>query len=363
MAEQDQSSADRTEEPTPERLRRAREEGQVPQSKEVPSAVLILVLLLLLAVLAPVLYRYFYTLVSDSLTFDGVGPGSSTGFLQVLRDKAASTLLMLVPFMAVGLVASVLSSMLVGGWAFSPKGVRLNANRINPFKGLKNLFSLRSIVNLVVSLMKLTLVLVLVYSFLRGKLNEILALEWTTAEGTLVQIARLVFGLVMRIVVGLLCIAGIDWLYQRWNYKRQLRMTRREIKQERKQYEISPEFRNRIRQVQIGMARKRMLQSVPEADVVVTNPEHVAVALKYESDAMEAPQVVAKGADLLAGRIREIARANDVPIVRRPELARTLYATCEVGGFVPETLYLAVAEVLATIYRLRRRHPTPSATR
>ena len=363
MAEQDQSSADRTEEPTPERLRRAREEGQVPQSREVPSAVLILVLLLLLAALAPVLYRYFYTLVSDSLTFDAVGPKSSTGFLEVLRDKAGDTLMMLAPFLAVGAAASALSSVLVGGWAFSPKGVRVNANRIHPVRGLKQLFSLRSVVNLLVSLMKLTLILVLVYSFLRGKLNEIVALEWTTAEGTLVRIAQLVFGLVMRIVVGLLCIAGIDWLYQRWNYKRQLRMTRREIKQERKQYELSPELRSRIRQIQVGMARKRMLQSVPEADVVVTNPEHVAVALKYEADEMEAPQVVAKGADLLAGRIREIARAHDVPIVRRPELARTLYATCEVGELVPETLYLAVAEVLATIYRLRRRHPAHSKVR
>ncbi|MGC9453853.1 MAG: flagellar biosynthesis protein FlhB [Phycisphaerae bacterium] len=358
MAEQDQSSADRTEEPTPERLRRAREQGQVPQSKEVPSALLLLVLLLLMAALAPMLYEYFHTLITDSLTFDRVGPNTSDAFMQVFRDKSRATMLMLVPFLVVGMAVSALSSVLVGGWAFSPKGIRLNLNQINPVRGFKQLFSLKSVMNLVVSVLKLTLVLVLVYSFVRGKLDEIVALEWTTAEGLLVAISRLVFSLVIRIVAGLLLIAGIDWLYQKWNYKRQLRMTRREIKEERKQYEVSPEYRGRIRQVQMSMARKRMLQSVPDADVVVTNPEHVAVALKYDSDEMEAPQVVAKGADLLAGRIREIARAHDVPIVRRPELARTLYAGCEVGEFVPETLYLAVAEVLATIYRLRRKAPS-----
>ncbi|MFP3936921.1 MAG: flagellar biosynthesis protein FlhB [Phycisphaerae bacterium] len=355
MAEQDQSSADRTEEPTPERLRRAREQGQVPQSKEVPSALLLLVLLLMLAALAPALYEYFYMLVTDALTFDNVGPGSSDGFMDIFRSKSRSTMLMLVPFLVVGMAVSVFGSVVVGGWNFSPKGMRLNLNQINPVRGAKQLFSLKSVMNLVVSLMKLTLVLVLVYSFVRGKLDEIVALEWTTAEGLLVSIARLVFSLVIRIVAGLLLIAGIDWLYQKWNYKRQLRMTHREIKEERKQYEVSPEFRSRIRRIQMDMARKRMLQSVPEADVVVTNPEHVAVALKYDSDEMEAPQVIAKGADLLAGRIREIARANEVPIVRRPELARTLYAGCEVGDFVPETLYMAVAEVLATIYRLRRK--------
>lgn len=355
MAEQDQSSADRTEEPTPEKLRKAREQGQLPESKEVPSALLLLVLLLTLAAMAPMLYEYFYTLVADSLTYDNVGPNTSDDFMEVFRDKSKATLIVLIPFMAVGIAASVFSSVIVGGWAFSPKGLRWDLNRINPVRGAKQLLSLKSVMNLVVSMLKLALIIVLVYSFVRGKLDEIVALEWTSAAGLLVAISRMVFSLVIRIIAGLLAIAGIDWLYQKWNYKRQLRMTRREIKDERKQYEVSPEYRNRIRQIQIGMARKRMLQSVPEADVVVTNPEHVAVALKYDSDEMEAPQVIAKGADLLAGRIREIARANDIPIVRRPELARTLYAGCEVGDFVPETLYLAVAEVLATIYRLRRK--------
>ncbi len=358
MAEQDQSSADRTEEPTPERLRRAREEGQFPESKELPSALLITALLLLLAGMSRVLYEYFYALVSDSLTFDAVGPGTSNDFMQIFGDKARATMLILVPFFLMGMAASVLSSMLVSGCSYAPKGLRLNFDRINPGRGLKQLISLKSVMNLVVSLLKLTVVLALVYSFLRGRLDEIVALEWTTAEGTLVQISYLVFGLVIRIIIGLLVIAGIDLAYQRWNYKRQLRMTRREIKDERKQYEISPELRGRIRRIQMDMAHKRMLQSVPEADVVVTNPEHVAVALKYDAGSMEAPQIVAKGADMLAGQIREIARANDVPMVRRPELARTLYAACEVGDFVPEKMYVAVAEVLATIYRLRHKQPT-----
>jgi flagellar biosynthetic protein FlhB len=182
-----------------------------------------------------------------------------------------------------------------------------------------------------------------------------MALRWTTPTGCLFAIAKLVFGLIGRIAIGLLVIAGIDLLYQRWQWKKKLRMTMQEVKDERKQHELNPEIKGRMRALQMQMASKRMLQDVPTADVVVANPTHVAVALKYDSASMDAPQVIAKGADHLCERIKEIARENGVPVVEKPPLARTLYGSCEVGQSIPEGLFMAVAEVLATIYRMRKK--------
>ena len=216
---------------------------------------------------------------------------------------------------------------------------------------------------LAVSLAKLSVVLSIVYLYLRDKLPVCLSLGNAAPEGVLVGIARLVFGLLVRTTVALMAIAAIDLLFQRWRYKQDLRMTRREVLDERRQHEVSPQVRGRIRAAQIEMVKKRMLQDVPNADLVVTNPTHVAVALQYEPGTMDAPTVVAKGADLLSEKIREIARAHNVPIVQRPELARTLYSAVEVGQAIPETLFLAVAEVLAMIYRLRKKRNVLHRTR
>ncbi len=168
-------------------------------------------------------------------------------------------------------------------------------------------------------------------------------------------IARVIFVLIARISVGIMAIAAIDWIYQRWDYRRQLRMTKDELKKEMKDRELSPLIKGRIRGIQIEMVRKRMLQEVPLADVVLTNPTHVAIALRYDASNMEAPTVVAKGPDLLGEKIKEIARAHNVPIVQRPELARTIYHTVDIGECIPETLFVALAEVLAMIYRARNK--------
>ena len=168
------------------------------------------------------------------------------------------------------------------------------------------------------------------------------------------EISRLGMGVMVRIAIGLSAIAGLELVYQRYSYKKQLRMSRQEIKQEQKQYELAPEVRGRIRQVQRQLAQRRMLQDVQHADVVLANPTHVAVALKYDSKKMQAPTMVAKGADLMSEKIKEIARSHNVPIVYRPELARAIFRTVDVGEPIPQTLFVAVAEVLAMIYRLKR---------
>jgi len=348
-------AGEKTEQPTQERLRKAREEGQIPQSKELPSALAIGALLIVLALTASGLYAYFCQSVRGGLVGAAAEPMDAEAFRGHLRGLGWRAFAVATPFLAAGAAVSVFSSVLIGGWTVSPKAAAPKVERIDPMNGLKNLVSLRSLMQLVVAVAKIVVLLWIAYVYLRGRLGQITHLVWQTPSGFIAVTARLVLGLVFRVAIALLAIGLLDWLYQRWQWKRKLRMTRHEVKEERKQYEASPETRSRMRTVQMELVRKRMMQAVPAADVVLTNPTHVAVALQYDVEEMEAPRVVAKGPDLLAEKIKEIARAHDVPVLQRPELARSIYQTVEIGQPIPQTLYVAVAEVLALVYRLRKR--------
>ncbi len=354
MAEK--GASEKTEKATPERLKKARAEGQVAQSQEVPSALIIGSLLILLALMSDQIYRWFVTQLSGGLSLQVSGSMNNEAFAKLLHSSGAACLTVMAPFLFVAAGVSVLGSMAAGGWAFAPKAIRVDLSRISPIKGFKNLFALKSVVKLLVSLVKLAVILVIAWQYTAGRMDLLLGLQWATPAGTLYAVAGFILGLAGRIVVALMAIACADLLYQRWNYKRELRMSRQEVKEERKQHEVAPEVKGRIRAVQMAMARKRMLQDVPTADVVITNPTHYAVALRYDAGTMAAPQVVAKGADFMCRKIKEIAAEHDVPIIERPELARTLYAAAEVGQVIPETLFIVVAEILATIYRLRKKN-------
>jgi len=351
----DKPASERTEAPTPERLRKARQEGRVPQSQEVSPALGIGIFLVVLALMAATVYRWFVTELQSGMSLAAPKAFDTTFATGLLMRKLTGALVTAAPFLVAGAAASVMGSLIAGGWAYAPKAVKFNITRISPMAGLKNLVSFKSFVRLLISLAKLTAIAIILYFYLNDKLDQLLALRWASSGGMVVGIGQLAFGAIARIAIALCVIAGIDLLYQRWNYKREMRMTRQELKEERKQYELSPEVRSRIRAVQIEMARKRMLEAVPQADVVLANPTHVATALRYDSSRMEAPCVVAKGADLLAEKIKEIARTHGVPIVHRPELARSIYYGVDVGQPVPEVLFVAVAEVLAMIFRLRKR--------
>jgi len=264
-------------------------------------------------------------------------------------------MLYMLPFLLACGAVSILGSLLVSGWAFSPKALAPDWKRIGFGAGLKQLISVRSLVQILVASAKMLVLLVIVHDYLKDKLDDCLGLAGASPQGALTGIAGLLLGVTLRITVALLAIAAADMLFQKWKFRRELRMSRQEVIDERKQHELAPTIRGRIRAIQFELARRRMLQEVPQADVVITNPTHVAVALKYELGQMTAPTVVAKGADLLCEKIKEIARAHDVPVVERPELARTLYASVELNQVIPDTLFVAVAEVLAMIYRLRKR--------
>ena len=351
----DKPASERTEEATPERLRKAREEGQIPRTEEVPSAIMIAALLLSLGMMGGGLYRWSAEQIRRGMAGGDGGRIGPVGLVASLRAEAGSALAVTVPFLIVAAAASVLSSLLSSGWAFSPKALQVKFERISPVRGFGQLFSGRSVVKLLISLAKLTAIVWVSWAFLSDRLAVLAALRWATPEGMIALTGQLVFGLMVRVGLVILVVAGIDLLYQRRKHKKDLRMTRQEVKEERKQYELSPEVRGRIRGLQIEMARKRMLQDVPTADVVLANPTHVAVALRYDTAKMNAPVVVAKGGDMMCEKIKEIARAHNVPVVHRPELARALFVVAEVGKPIPETLFVAVAEVLAMIYRLRKR--------
>ena len=357
----DKPASERTEAPTPERLRKARQEGRIPQSQEVSPAIGIGILLVVLGLMGATVYRWFVTELQSGMSLAAPKAFDASFARGLLMAKLTGGLVTAAPFLLAGAAASVMGSLISGGWAYSPKAVKFDIGRISPVTGLKNLISMKSFVRLLVSLVKLAAIVIILYFYLHDRLGQLIALRWASSGGMLAGTAQLAFGAIARIAIALCAIACIDMLYQRWNYKREMRMTRQELKEERKQYELSPEIRSRIRAVQIEMARKRMLDAVPQADMVLANPTHVAAALRYDSSRMEAPYVVAKGADLLAEKIKEIARTHGVPIVHRPELARSIYHGVDVGQPIPEVLFVAVAEVLAMIFRLRKRrqeHPS-----
>ena len=351
----DQGSADRTEKATAERVRKAKQEGQIAQSQELPSAIMVVALLIALSLAGPGLYQWFLCQTREGLSLQSSGPMSVELFQNTIVLKGTQTLTALMPFLIAASAASVLGSLLVGGWTFAPKAIQVKLDRMNPVRGMKNLVSLRSWMTLLVSLAKMGALSLIVYVFLRDRLGVLVRLQSAAPSQAVSEMARLVFGLAVRVTIALAAIATIDVLFQKWKYGKDLRMTRQEVKEERKQYEASPEVKSRVRAIQIEMARKRMIQDVPKADVVLANPTHVAVALKYDPSAMAAPQVLAKGADLVCQKIKEVARKHGVPIVHRPDLARALYGTVKVGQAIPDTLFVAVAEVLAMIYRLRKR--------
>ncbi|HUW17749.1 MAG TPA: flagellar biosynthesis protein FlhB [Sedimentisphaerales bacterium] len=350
----EQPAAERTEQPTQRRLEKARSEGKVPQSQELPSVVTLLVLVATVALLAPSLFQWLATQVKQGM-LAGKLPVFASGraFMNFINGKITDTILVICPILTALLAASALSCIAISGWNFAPAAIRLRWDVINPASGLEKLVNARSLVHFAVSVLKLLFVSIIVWLYLRTRLDTLAALRWAWSAQIIAVTGKIILGLMIRIGIALLIIALADAMYQKWKYIQELKMTRQEVRQDLRDTEGSPEVKGRIRRIQFELALRRISAEVPKATVVLVNPTHVAVALRYEAKTMEAPLVVAKGAGHLAEKIRETARAYGVPVVRRPELARTIYSTVEPGEFIPETLYVAVAEVLAMIYRLR----------
>lgn len=354
-------AAEKTEQPTPRRLEKARQQGQVPQSQELASVVTLMVLVIILAVLAPSLLEWFTVKMKEGFCGEVGVFGDPKTFIKFINAKIVDSMFVISPILALLVLTSILACVAVSGFSFAPNAVKLKWSAINPASGLSKLINSRSLVRLVTSIAKLLFVSIIVWLYLQDKLDALATLRWAWSAQLIVAVAKIIFGLCIRVGIALLAIGIADAFYQKWKYTQDLKMTRQEVKQERKDAEGSPEVKSRIRRIQIQVSMKRLLAEVPKANVILINPTHVAVALRYEAKRMEAPVLVAKGADYLAEKIISIGRAYGVPIVRRPELARTIYATVEPGSSIPQTLYVAVAEVLAMIHRLRqkKRNPQP----
>jgi flagellar biosynthesis protein FlhB len=353
MAEQ--SAADRTEQPTSRRLSKAKSEGQFPASPELVNALALAALLLTLYMMSSYLLEWFTSQVREGLVCEHTMFANSASFTGFFKGKLTAALWIMLPLFLAITAGGLVANLVVSGFHVAPHGMKIKLDTLNPVSGLKQLFSSRSLLQLVLSFAKLIFIGLIVYVYLRDKLDFLAGMRWAWSAEFLAGIGGLAFGVLARVILCVLLIGVSDALYQKWKYIQELKMTKQEVKEERKQDEGSPQVKKKLRMVQFEMVRKRMMQKVPKANVVLVNPTHVAVALQYDSKNMGAPIVVAKGADVMAEKIKEVARAHGVPIIRRKELARTIFNTVEVDQPIPEGLYVAVAEILAMIHRLRKR--------
>lgn len=327
----------------------------MPHSQELATAVTLVTLLLTLVLLGPGLFRWCRLKVESGFSARIGAFSDSQAFARFFSDEIVDATVAMLPLLAALTAAGVLGCVAVSGWSFSPDALKLKWNAINPASVVQNLLSQRSLVHLLASVAKLCFVSLIVWLYLRDKLDALAALRWAWSTQIVTATARILFGVVLRVSLAVLAIGLADALYQKWQHVQELKMTRQEVKQERKDLEGSPEIKARIRRIQMEMSFKRLRQEVPKANVILVNPTHVAVALRYEPRTMDAPVLVAKGADHVAERIVSIGRAYGVPIVRRPEVARAIYAAVKPGHPIPESLYIAVAEVLAMLLRIRQK--------
>ena len=354
MAEQ--QGQEKTEAPTEKKRRESREEGQVAFSKELPSAALLAGILLTLIATSPLILDAFREMTTQIFREMSKADELSIDSLYDLSGEIFSTLLpAFAPFAAIIVLVGILASVLQVGVQITLKAIAPKFNKISPLTGLKRLFSTQSLADFLKSMAKLIIVGIVGYITYMDKITELNGLSVATPEAILEYNFTVVAEVSGKIVLALVAIAIFDYIYQRWHHEKQLMMTKQEVKEETKQTEGDPQLKARIRQIQREMSNARMMQEVPKADALIVNPTHFSVAILYDRDVMEAPEVTAKGTDHMALRMRTVARENSVPILERPELARDLYANVEIGETIPERFYKAIAEILAFVYRLRRR--------
>ncbi len=359
MAEE--SDQEKTESPSPQRLEKAREDGQVPQSRELTTFVLLLTGGASLWVMSGHLGQALSGIVRGALQFEPATAREPARVMTQLSQQFLEAAFALSPFFVLMLIAIFSAPLLLRGWLLSPKALMPKFNRLNPLSGLKRVFSHQGLVELLKAIAKASLLGAVAVWLIWSNLEAIFSLV-SEAPATAISHMGDLIGKVFLLIAGtMVFIVLLDVPYQLWSHHKKLRMSKEELRKEAKESEGDPHVKARIRAQQREMARRRMMAEIPSADVVVTNPTHYAVALKYEDGKMGAPRVVAKGADAVALRIREIAAEHHVPLLEAPPLARALFRHTELGDEIPATLYAAVAEVLAYVFQLRRYQATGGA--
>jgi len=353
---QEGSGGERTEKATPKRRKEARERGQVRKSNELVTALMMLMLFGALRMLGPGMWERMANFLRAGLTGQlFMGDALEAG--EVPRLFAISSMELawiMLPLLGVAFVGAAGANLLQVGFLFSSKALAPKMDRLNPLKGLKRIFSVSTLYELLKSIVKIIIIGFVAYGRYTAAMERFGKAVWQAPTVAAEVILLLITDLGLSVGLALLIMSGLDYFYQWWRYEKDLRMTKYEIKLEYKQQEGDPQIKGRIKQKQRQIAMMRMMQAVPEADVVITNPTHYAVALKYDEGKAAAPIVTAKGQDYLAQRIKQIAKENGVELVENKSVAHGLYKMCEIGSEVPFELYQAVAEILAYVYKLKK---------
>ncbi|GAB7529753.1 flagellar biosynthesis protein FlhB [Pseudomonas sp. 3A(2025)] len=364
MAESE-SGQDKTEEPTEKKVRDSRAEGQVARSKELTTLVVMMMgavgLLMFGGGMAQMLaeaMRENFT-ISREMLMDPMWMG------RMLLKTGQTAMIVVLPFMIAMLVAALVGPIMLGGWLFATKSLMPKFSRMNPLSGVKRMFSVNSVVELLKALAKFLVILAVALVVIKKDRNDLIAISHEPLEMAIIHSLQLVGWSTLWIVCGLILIAAVDVPVQLYQSHKKLLMTKQEVRDEHKNSEGNPQVKQRIRQLQHDMANRRMMAAIPEADVIITNPTHFAVALKYDPENGGAPKLLAKGLDLIALKIREIGAHHEVMILESPALARSIYYSTELEEEIPAGLYMAVAQVLAYVYQIRQFHagrgkrPTP----
>ncbi len=349
----DSGTGEKTEEPTSRKREKSREEGQVAKSNEITTAILLITLFFTLKVVGPWAAERLIYLMQQAFTLFQYNSIEVLTAHQIYIFFMKNGLLIMLPVLAVSFVFAFIANIMQVGWKPTLKPLKPKFNRLSPIQGIKRMFSMRTLVELVKSLLKIAIIITIVYLTLVDFENMIYNFyQLSTFEGYMLIIDTV---LDMGIKVGMyfIAIAAIDYAYQRFKHEKDLKMTKQEVKEERKMSDGNPEVKGKIRQKMREAAMRRMMQDIPKADVIITNPTHFAIAIAYEEEQFGAPQVIAKGVDLVAARIREKAKEHHIEIVENKPLARALYYTVEIGQEIPQELYQAVAEVLAFVYSIK----------
>ena len=349
MAEE--SDAEKTEEPSQHRIDEFRKKGDVASSRELTSVLVLAACLLTLSLSIVFIYEEMAKFIEWLYTLDATTAFSEKALKTITTKTVIVGLKCAAPVALVSLCVGVAAHVAQIGFLYSPDILELDFNRVNPLSGIQKLFSVKSIVETIKGIFKFAVILTIVYIFLKDDIATYNGFMHLEIYQSFVYGKTLLVKLSFAILMGMGVIAILDFAYQKISYHNRIKQTKEDLKRETKEQEGNPEIKQRIRQIQREMSRKRMMKDIKTADVVVTNPTHISIVLKYDTEKMVSPSVVGKGADHMAMKIREIAKENNIPIVENVMLARTLYKTVKVGQPVPRNLYKAVAEVLAFVYK------------
>jgi len=353
MAEE--SFQEKTERATPRRRQKAREEGQVAKSAEIASVLVLLVGISVLFMFSSYFYPKLREIVQGVARFQEIPVFDRQFCIYVLRRSVTYFLFFVLPLMGAVFLAAFVANYAQVGFSLSGKAITPKVSKFNIVKGFGRLLSVRSLADLAKSILKLAVIGIVTYFAVKGEVEDILKLYNTDVAHIFLFVLKGFLKIFIWVLIVMIVVAVADYSFQRWQYEKDLRMTKQEVKEEHKETEGDPLVKSRIRSLQMQAARKRMMRAVPDADVVVTNPTHLAVAIQYDPTKMNAPVVVAKGAGLVAERIRNIAGEHHIPVVENKELARNLYKAIEVGETIGSEFYKGVAELLAYVYKLKRK--------